>query len=281
MRIKISFAGSFQCRLATDPDDTATSPTVPCTNCKLGDLGRGWTFAWDEFPLDRKIRLSYPMQLRNALVDPWEDTRVAKVETASYEQSPWTEVVGDHLLGMTVSFGDAKFDAKKGGGTGYEVLIDFGFSIGGTKFTAQQAKLTRMTGIYGRPDWRNEYLAIKPMRLGLNLKDPGTALPGTALATMNPDRRKYLTQNPDTDPPYLPIKIGVDYSSYFGMESNMPKIPLTNVAITGITGGILAVARQPAMFDWTLSLKFGRFDGDTLTGRIWGELEGSKNHTDS
>jgi len=128
-----------------------------------------------------------------------------------------------------------------------------------------------MTGIVGRPDWRNEYLAIKPMRLGLNMNGPGTAL-----AKMNPDRRKYLTQDPDKEPPFLPIKIGVDYSSYFGMEANMPKIPLTSVAITGITGGILAVTRQPATFDWTLSLKFGRFDGDTLTGRIWGELEGSK-----
>jgi hypothetical protein len=272
MRIKIGFAGSFQCRLATDPDDTGSSPTVPCTNCGLGARGRGWTFAYDEVALNRVIRLSNPVQLRSALVDPWEDTRVTKVETALYEQSPLTPVDGDHLLGMTVSFGDAKFDAKKGGGTSYEVLVDFAFSIGGTKFTAQQAKLTRMTGVINRPDWKNEYLAIKPMRLGLNMK--GTS---PVLATMHPERRNYLTQRPDKDPPYLPIKIDPGYSSYFGMEGNMPKIPLTNVAITGITGGILAVTRQPATFDWTLSLKFGRFDGDTLTGRIWGELEGSKN----
>jgi len=259
MRIKISFEGSFQCRLATDGDDTDSKPKVPCTNCKIGDLGRGWTFAWDEFDLDRRIRLSNPVQLRNGLVDHWEDTRVTKVETASSELAPFTPDYADPLLGMTVSLGDnVMYDSKKGGGTSYEVLINLEFSIGKTKFTAQQAKLTRMTGFNNRTDWQNEYKATKPMRLGLNMKKPGAFLPGTALATMNSDRRNYLTQLPDDDPPFLPIKIGVDYASYFGMEGNIPKIPLTNVAITGITGGILAVTRQPATFDWTLSLKFGQ-----------------------
>ena len=136
MRIKINFAGSFQCRLATDPDDTGSSPTVP-RDGGVGVLGRGWTFAYNEFSFDRVIRLSNPVQLRSALVDHWEDTRVTKIEAASNEQSPLTQVDGDHLLGMTVSLGSAKFDAKKGGGMGYEVLIDFDFSIGGTKFTAQ------------------------------------------------------------------------------------------------------------------------------------------------
>jgi hypothetical protein len=36
----------------------------------------GWTFASREKPFDRVIRLSNPIQLRNALMDPWDDSLV-------------------------------------------------------------------------------------------------------------------------------------------------------------------------------------------------------------
>jgi hypothetical protein len=53
----------------------------------------------------------------------------------------------------------------------------------------------------------------------------------------------------------------------------MPDIPLTQVRVNGV-GGVLSLIRE-ANLAWKLSLNFSRFDGDTLTGKIKGVLEGS------
>src|SRR5262245_16885721 len=156
MKIKISFAGSFQCRLATDGDKTDASPDVPAAEGTGFDTpGKGWTFAWYEpspddpnlitHPpsLDRVIRLSNPFKLRNALVDdPWEDTKVTLVEVSRSLVPglfPLPGVLADNLLvplkadplmGQVVSLGAAKFaSATPGGGAGdgHEVLDDFAF----------------------------------------------------------------------------------------------------------------------------------------------------------
>ncbi len=73
-RLLISFQGSFQCRLATDNDQPADSPTD--REGLYGKRSFGWTFAYRERPFDRVIRLSNPVDLRSALVDEWIDTTV-------------------------------------------------------------------------------------------------------------------------------------------------------------------------------------------------------------
>jgi hypothetical protein len=71
-KLKFEFNGSFQCRLSTDPAPATASPKNPATD-------PGWTFAYGETKFDRIIRLSSPVSLRSALVDPWQDTKVSKV----------------------------------------------------------------------------------------------------------------------------------------------------------------------------------------------------------
>jgi hypothetical protein len=58
-RLSIAFQGSFQARMATDPDLTSASPTDP--DGTHGRKGAGWTFAYKEKPFDRVVRLSDPV----------------------------------------------------------------------------------------------------------------------------------------------------------------------------------------------------------------------------
>jgi len=269
--IRITFAGSFQARLATNRDHTGSSPKVPAPeDGNLKALGRGWTFAYDELDFDRVIRLSSPVQLRSALVDPWEDTKITKVEVSASALGmvggywgPMVAFPGDPLVGQVVSFGDAKFSEKKGGGQGYEVLDEFAFSIGGSRFTARQAQLTKMAGVNGRDEWRSHYLKTKTQQLA------------GALAAMHPARRTRLTEMYSGDKNKagaIPRHIGT-YSSFYAAESDMPNIPLTQVGLRG-NFGILSDEKLANKLAWTLSLNFSRFDGDTLTGRVRGLLEG-------
>jgi hypothetical protein len=92
---------------------------------------------------------------------------------------------------------------------------------------------------------------------------------------MIPQRAKYLTYynmyHGKRDGPY-PMHIST-YGSFFAMEATMPNIPLTQVRILAVTG-ILPVVQKENL-SWKLSLTWSRFDGDTLTGKIKGVLEGS------
>jgi hypothetical protein len=208
MRIKISFAGSFQCRLATEHTPQDVSPTewkdtIPDTT--------GGTFSYNEEPFDRVVRLSNPHALRNALVDPWQDTKVTVVEVSSSlapRMWPGTHepfrgvgpgerlvpVRTDSLLGQVVSFGEAKLNAAKeagGGGIGYEVLDDFAFSIGGRLFMAEQARKTRMTGIKPLPEAGGVLNGYKKKK-----KDEVNR----ALGTMHPDRARLLSEHEIDEP---------------------------------------------------------------------------------
>jgi hypothetical protein len=283
VKIKISFAGSFQCRLDTehaplDASPTEWTDTFPDTT--------GGTFSYNEEPFDRVVRLSNPQALRNALVDPWEDTKVTVVEVSpalALRMGPGTDepvrgvapderlvpVRTDSLVGQVVSFGEAKLNAAEeagAGGIGYEVFDDFAFSIGGMSFKAEQVGKTRMTGINPLPKAgavRNGYKRKK--------KDGVKK----ALGTMHPARAKALSEYDISEPEDkggCPRHIQ-GYAGYFAMQADMPDIPLTQVEVHGV-GGVLSLTRE-ANLVWKLSLNFSRFDGDTLTGKIKGVLEGS------
>jgi hypothetical protein len=281
MKIKITFAGSFQCRLATDPDDTSASPNVPAPEgSPHGSLGKGWTYAYKEEKFDRVIRLSKPHALRNAMVDPWEDAKVTMVEASrslGLYMSPvmdaplWDDillmpVLTDPLMNQVVSLGDAKFaSATPGGGTGdgHEVLEDFAFSIGGMLFQARQVGKTKGTGVNYLGD------AVKA-----EYKQKKTALVKAFKNSMDQTRRKLVTEYYKDEPEErggIPRHIQT-YASFFTMHADMPNIPLTQVQVTG-GRGVAWLTRQPGLV-WKLSLNFGRYDGDTLTGKIKGVLEG-------
>src|SRR5262249_39256979 len=147
---------------------------------------------YNEKRFDRVIRLSNPDQLRTALVDPWEDTKVTKVEVTASALGmvggywgPMVEIMGDPALGQVVSLGEAKFNSNReagGGGMGYEVLDDFTFSIGSVLFMAQQARKTRLDGVHDLPkECAGQYRRSKM-----------AAIKG-ALAAMPPARQKLLT----------------------------------------------------------------------------------------
>jgi hypothetical protein len=282
MRIKISFAGSFQCRLATDPDKTDASPKEPAPDgTPFGTPGKGWTYDFNEEKFDRVIRLSNPHALRNAMVDEWQDTRVTNVEASrslGLYMSPMQDaplgddivlmpVLTDPLMSQVVSLGQAKFaSATPGGGTGdgHEVLEDFAFSIGTMMFTAGQVGKTKGTGVNYLGDDVKAYY-----------KQRKTALVKTFKDSMSPARRKLLTEYYKDEPEErggIPRHIHT-YASFFTMHADMPNIPLTQVKVTGGRG--VAWMTQKAGLVWKLSLNFSRYDGDTLTGKVKGVLEGS------
>jgi hypothetical protein len=300
MRIKITFAGSFQCRLATDTDKTDASPDVPGIfpgGAPFGALGSGWTFAWYEPPevkgkpsLDRIIRLSNPYLLRSAMVDDWEDTRVTLVEASrSLGLYTWplvdeplgddiilVPVRADPLLGQVVSLGEAKFAGLTpgtGSGDGHEVLVDFAFSIGGMLFQAKQVGKTKGAGAnYLGDEVKNFYRQTKAPLVKALLNDDDTP---KNPAVMHPARAKYLSEYSPGESKakgHLPRHI-FTYGTFFMMDADMFNIPLTQVQIRANRGILSLIAK--ANLAWKLSLNWSRFDGDTLTGKVKGVLEGS------
>ena len=103
-RLSIDFAGSFQARLAVGFDPGNSSPTDPYGI--YGKKGEGGTFAYREKPFDRIIRLSQPVDLRDARMDPWEDTTVKFVEI-DLGRGLKPAAPGNPLLGQVVSLGTA------------------------------------------------------------------------------------------------------------------------------------------------------------------------------
>jgi hypothetical protein len=124
-QVRITFASSFQCRLATDPDPTSSSRSDP-----YGDIRQppaiGWTFDYNEAPFNRVIRCHSPVQLRSALLDPFE-----------------------------------LFDSQAGGGASFEAVLNCQLSIG-TLLTAVPTAPPRLTGILRKPEWVAEYNLRKP-----------------------------------------------------------------------------------------------------------------------
>jgi hypothetical protein len=148
-------------------------------------------------------------------------------------------------------------------GTGFEVLDDFAFSIGGMLFMAKQARKTKLTGIQELPDRENLVAKYRQTKMS-KLAEP-----------MPPARNKLLTTYASGEagkPGAVPRFIGT-YSSFYAGYGEFPEIPLNQVQINSPLG-VLGAAKQVAdQLTWKLRLTFSRFDGDTLTGQINGVLE--------
>ena len=246
-QLKVSFAGSFQSRLATDHDPTDASPTDP--SGRYGRASQGWTFAYRESRFDRIIRLSSPVQLRNALIDSWVNVVVGKVEAD--QGNGFASVPGDPLFNKLISLGAAKFDTKAGnGGVTKEALVGVKFAIA-TMLTAEPASLPVLDGAKGsNKAWRAEYNSKKPQKIQSSQLDP--------------ERIKVLERKGRID----------DYASFFQIRCPTKPIPMKAVQFASSVSGVLTQLESPAStkYDWSARMAFYRFDGDTLTGKMDGQL---------
>jgi hypothetical protein len=251
-----AFQGSFQARLATDPDPTGSSPTDPAGT--YGRRGMGWTFAYKETPFDRVIRLSNPVDLRSALVDEWIDTTIRGVwverdPPPKGYPSPMLLLEPTNLEGKGISLGAAKFDTASGGGVvTREAIVDFSFNVDGKALTAEAATAPLMDGLDDPKrvsDWfAREYKSLKAKRM--------------ATAQIDPLRKRYLEDSNN-------IEI---LARFFMFSIPARTFALKNVSI-GIKSGVLAEMSSPTDYSWRIeNLNFLRFDGDTLTGRCGGVL---------
>jgi hypothetical protein len=245
---RVLFAGSFQCRLATSNDLTNTSPTD--RTGVYGTKGDGDTFAYRERRFDRIIRLSKPVDLRGGLIDGWGDCAVEKVQVD--EGSGLTDDPDDPLVGEVVSLGNAKFDTHAGNKVGaQEAIIDFKLTIGNGLLTASAAG--NLLCDVRRPDtnsWRVDYNTKKNMAL-----HP---------AVVDPERAKEFNRGSRQG--------GEHANAYVFAESGEYKGPLQNVAFHVDLRIVKPGLADPKDFDWKLSLFFLRYDLDTLTGLVNGEL---------
>lgn len=256
--VRMVFSGSFQFRIATNPDFPTPGPYCHNLFAPPGVAGgNGWTFAYGETPFDAKVRLNTPVALRRAgLVDTWVNTTVVYMLSEAADAKV-TKATDDPLLGQKVSYGpDARlWDPRNDptdpiGNPAQEELRNFKLSIGGgaVGLTADPAATPTLTGNPGlyRP-WATSYATRKLMAMR------GGVAP--------PERQQCLNND----------GMRGNYATFFSMYGKFLNIGLTKVAVTG-AAGIAAQLAKPDEFDWTLNLFFCRFDGDTLTGRTIGDL---------
>jgi hypothetical protein len=265
-RLRITFAGSFQCRLATDNDGTTDSPSDP-------GRSRGWTFAYGETKFDQIIRCAAPVDLRTALIDPYVPARVTKVEVKapppfSLAKPPWEPRLMDGLIGLPVSLGKAvRFSTSAGGGrVTLEALTGFRFSIGNELLAADAVKKPQLVGEQGsNPAWSNEYKEKKP------------GLVAAAKGTMDSARFNVLTTTMATIDAPRGVRFSDVYAFFFNKRCPTGSFPVRDPAVQfGAVRGVLSeFLFMLGVWSWAMELAFYRFDGDTLTGQLDGTLTGT------
>jgi hypothetical protein len=259
-QMHLTFQGSFQCRLATDGASKNASPKLPASDPTTDN---GWTFAYNEPPFDRVIRLGNPISLRKELaLDPWKDTQVTMVAVDRANGRGLEVVRTDPLLGQVVSLGKAKFDADVGDGATREALVDFFFSIGKKLVAGEARPMPKSPGVTETSTWETEYMIQKRKLL---------TSASAALTTSQPLRYKVLTDQPFGASTFVPGFWISNYADKFKFEGPYPSISLKDVTFAAVNGVIKEMG-SPRQYNWALDLTFYRFDGDTLTGLVNGTL---------
>ncbi|HEV3202376.1 MAG TPA: hypothetical protein VGZ73_30980 [Bryobacteraceae bacterium] len=237
---QFGFFGSFQCRLATDPDPTASLRQ-----------STGWTYDLGEAGFDRIIHLSSPVSLRSGLVGhPWADTKVIGIQTDT--GSGLKPVAsGDPFMGKVISFGSAKFDSKAGGGASREALIGFEFSAG-TMFKATAPAPPQINTTVPNQAEQSRFVSDK------------TAF-GSGLPT-GPRADSYA-------------RSAGAWAAFYTMMGTVDDAALDPPTITASSGSLKDVAAQMASKPtgkgrWVIHIDFYHFDGDTLCGDCNGWLTG-------
>jgi hypothetical protein len=272
-QLTFGFSGSFQVRLATDPDPTNFSPngpkSPPAGVPPFSRPGEGWTFDFDEPLFDRVVRFASPVSLRtDGLLEPWRDVTVISVKV---DRGTGLAAVADPLLGQPVTFGKfVKLDAAAGGGPGQEALKEFEFMVGlGGMFTAIELPgAVRVNTNVNAPDVttrRNQYQSVKSTA---SINDKG--------------RRRVALERKDW------------YSmvfSFVGVIQVNLTFPLFGGGFGGVLAEIEAQGRHPPGLpglppktppgaptkkeQWDLHAEMTGFDPDTLVGSVTGSVTGS------
>jgi hypothetical protein len=262
VKVRLAFSGSFQCRLATDNDGTDWKPTD--RRGEYGTLSVGQTYAFHEHPFDRKIRFSKPDQLREALMDPWQDVTVEWLEVNTTRAKVpvgggGLTRVTDPIVGQVVSLGEfAMFDTHTGGTYNcHEAIINLSLSIGGKMFTADAdfpPPLCKAFGPFVR-DWAEEYQQRKP-KLVQQFGSKMDRLRKACLEVIRESSGEFDYINTIS---YLFYIMG----AYPGK--------LRNVRSMG-SSKLDQRKWQDVPVEWWISLTFFRYDCDTLTGRVEGQI---------
>jgi hypothetical protein len=262
LKVRLAFSGSFQCRLATNHDDTTWKPTDK--KGVYGTLSVGTTFAYREEAFDRIIRFSRPHQLREALMDPWQDVKVDWLEVnttrakATLGSGGLTRVT-DPIIGQVVSPGDlAMFDTRTGGNYScHEAIINLSLSIGGGMFKADADIPPPLCKVIGPDvkDWAEEYLQRKPKLL----QQFGSKL--------DPLRKACFEEKRETDGESRYMH----ECAYLFFEMGTYSGKLRNVRSMG-SSNLDQRKWLDVPFEWSISLTFFRYDCDTLTGRVEGQI---------
>jgi len=240
----IQFAGSFQARLAVGGDSSASSPTDPYGTYGPPSRGMAATFAYQEKPFDRIIRLSKPVDLRNARIDPWTDTTVNSVQI-NVGKGLVSAPPGNPFQGQVVSLGDK---VKWIEDEGYE--ID-GLELSIASFLAGGKPSGKLGGwnVRSDPQAAAEYQKEKPKRI-------------EAAKGVDPVRARVLKEV-DLGKTWAPIftNIGVyDFAlAAHGLHLN------ANFGSSGTMD-------KPTNYSWSVHLEFSRWDADTLGGQVSGSI---------
>lgn len=242
-QLDISFAGSFQARLAVGMDPGDSSPTDPYGTYGKKSGGVGATCAYQEKPFDRIIRLSKPVDLRNARIDPWEDATVKSVQMDSgkgFKPAP----PGNPFLGQVVSLGSA---AKFIEGEGYE--IDGLMLSVGPFLTAKPAGVVSSS-------YKNDAKAEAEYRI------KKTVLFTTS--QLDPVRARALRELSATSfESWRVIFTSIGLFDFFLERQSV------NFSARFSDGSALD---SPANYLWYANLRFSRWDPDALGGQLSGAV---------
>ena len=271
-KLVFSFSGSFQVRLATDPDPTNHSPNGPTTPpdgvAPFSRPGEGWTFDYDENRFDRVVRFASPVSLRtDGLLEAWRDVTVTTVKV---DRGLGLVSIADPLLGEPVTLGKfVKLDAAAGGGAGQEALKEFEFMVGlGGMFSATELPgAVRILSNMNPPDAmtrQNQYQTVKR---------------GLSGAIRDRARRRVLLDRMNW------------YSmvfSFMGVIQFTFTFPLFGASFGGVLAEIDAQTRpapgpkkatpsgaKAPKPQWDLHVECNGFDPDTLVGAVAGSVTGS------
>ncbi len=247
-QLEILFAGSFQARLAVGGDGGASSPTDPYGVYGLKSQSVGATFSYKEKPFDRIIRLSKPVDLRNALIDPWKDTTVSDVNLHAGKGHNKPAPPGNPLVGRVVSLGEkVKF------------IEDEGYEIDGLMLSiapflmAQPAERVSGWKVGQVAERKAEYQKEKPARIK------------AANGQIDPIRTRVLNEN---------LAMGV-FDTWATIYTNFTvytfRLAPHSLQFTAQFGGNYAMD-PPAHYAWEASLVFSRWDADALGGQLLGAV---------
>lgn len=291
--VGVAYEGSFECRLATNPDigDATGKPALPLA--KPGGAN-GWTRAWTNEPdFDRIVRFSTPSVTRSnvgAFV-PVKVTKIIATVPANVEF-----LNGDDIIGKPVDLGSGTIfygsDAANPAafGAGWEELRGFRLYIGSAASRYIDAQATSPPQLHGatinaqgpgvtsgvsRPMYDNRLAALKAQYAAMNAQEKA------APAGVSLDERIQVFElyHPAGASQYVntirgsahcgknhgQFMIGTNHADY-GKPAAIDK----DIVITPRDSEVLKRFKNES--DFKLAMRFGAYDAEALWGKVTGRI---------